>query len=403
MDIQNISERIIEYLDGELPISEETGLFSALSQSEELRTEMREHLRISRSISKDTEALVPPPNALFTISSALGIGSGQPIKQPSRNPIAPKNSLWQRFRLPMAFALVASLITFTITYFAMNSNDSQNILNSKAVVQTPPVIIASSGDSPQLTVKNAQRLPLGSIAIEHQRIESSIEEYSAPSSRTNNSELVTLNSTNKVTTPVNLNGLDKKQVQNSINPLNRNNSSNFEFTNEKDNIGRSNSLIIRGIIGHSFPNPDVETQNALLFSNMSAGLYFTQWNDIKFGIEFGRESFGLRYKNIENNIAFYKEQKPTIYWAAVGFDYSLPYKIFNGYGFEIQPFVDILAGGSQIGGPLCKLIAGLRLNPNTYGIGMFLGFEGSMLFYQNQSKFYLSRKLGLTYGLSINF
>lgn len=403
MDIQNISERIIEYLDGELPISEESELFSALSQSEELRAEMREHLQISRSISKDTEALVPPPNALLAISSGLGIGSGQPVEQPIGTAIVPKNSLWQRFRLPMAFALVASLITFTITYFAMNSNDSQNILNPKAIVQTPPVIIASSGDSPQSNVKNAKRLPLSSVAIGHQRIESSIEKYSNSSSRTDNLEVVTLNSANKVTAPINLDGLDEKRVQNSINPLNRNNNYNFELTNGKDNIGRSNSLIIRGITGHSFPNPDVETQNSLLFSNMSAGLYFTQWNNIKFGIEFGRESFGLRYNNIENNIAFYKEQKPTIYWAAVGFDYSVPYKIFDGYGYEIQPFVNILAGGSQIGGPLLKFITGLRLNPNTYGVGMFLGFEGSMLFYQNQSKFYLSRKLGLTYGLSINF
>jgi hypothetical protein len=403
MDTHNISERIIEYLDGELPISEESELFSALSQSEELRTEMREHLQISRSISKDTEALVPPPNALSAISSALGIGSGQPTEQPIGNAIVPKSSLWQRFRLPMAFALVASLITFTITYFAMNSNDSQNILSSKAIVQTPPVIVASSGDDTQPTAKDKHRRSLGSMTIGNQRVKSSTEEYSNPSARTDNSELVTLNSANEVTTPINLNVLDKKQVQNSINPPNSNNNYNFELTNEKGSIGRSSSLIIRGMSGRSFPNPDVETQNTLLFSNMSAGLYFTQWNNIKFGIEFGRESFGLRYKNIENNIAFYKEQKPTIYWAAVGFDYSLPYKIFNGYGFEIQPFVDILAGGSQIGGPLLKFITGLRLNPNTYGVGMFLGLEGSMLFYQNQSKFYLSRKLGLTYGLSINF
>ncbi len=403
MEIQNISERIIEYLDGELPISEESELFSALSQSEELRAEMREHLQISRSISKDTEALVPPPNALSAISSVLGIGNSQPIEHPIGGAIVPKNSLWKRFRLPMAFALVASLITFTITYFAMNSNDSQNILSSKAIVQTPPIIIASSGDSPQPIVKNGQRLPLGSTAIERLRVESSTEEDSNPSSRTDNSELITLNSVNKATTSVNLNVLNEKQVPNLINQLNSKNNYNFELTNEKDNIGRSSSLIIRGIVGHSFPNPDVEPQNTLLFSNMSAGLYFTQWNNIKFGIEFGRESFGLRYKNIENNIAFYKEQKPTIYWAAAGFDYSLPYKIFNGYGFEVQPFIDILAGGSQIGGPLLKLITGLRLNPNTYGVGMFLGFEGSALFYQNQNKFYLSRKLGLTYGLSINF
>lgn len=403
MDTQNISERIIEYLDGELPISEEPELFSALSQSEELRTEMREHLQISRSISKDTEALVPPPNALLTISSALGIGGGQPIEQPVENAVVSKNSFWQRFRWPIVSALVASLITFTITYFAMNSNDSQNILSSKAIVQTPPVIIASSGDVPQPTDKDKHRLSLGSMGIGHQRVEPSTEEYSNPPSQPDNLESVTLNPVNKVTTPTDLNVLSEKQVQNSINLLNSNNDYNFELLNEKDHIGRSSSLIIRGMIGHSFPNPEVETQNTLFFSDMSAGLYFTQWNNIKFGIEFGRESFGLRYKNIENNIAFFKEQKPMIYWAAVGFDYSLPHKIFDGYGFEIHPFVDILAGGSQIGGPLLKFITGLRLNPNSYGVGMFLGFEGSMLFYQNQSKFYLSRKLGLTYGLSINF
>ncbi len=402
MEKQNISEKIIEYLDGELPVLEETELFLALSQSEEFRAEMREHLQISRSISKDTDALVPPPNAIFSIGSALGIGTSKIIEESVPNASVTKSSWWTKFRLPLAFFVIASLITFTITYFAMKSENNQNIASSKAIVQTPPIVIASSEDAPRKAINSMQNNLLSPQIAVKEKTEAPANENLNSNVEEGNSVLITPNTLYNISKSASLKLASKQTLQNSTKYSNSNFEA-FQFLSKEGVKKQSNSLVIRGITGYSFPNPNVEMQNTAFYSDMSSGLYFARWDNIKFGIEFGRESFGLKYKNTENNIEFFKEQKPMLYWAAVGFDYSVPYNIFTGFGFEVQPYVDILAGGSQIGGPLLKFITGLRFNPTSYSVGMFLGFEGSMLFYQNQRKFYLSKKIGLTYGLSINF
>lgn len=395
MQDSRISEKIIEYVDGELPVSEEPSLFSSLAESEELRAEMREQLRISRIVSKDRGTLIPSPSITLGVLSALGFVQEAP-NSPLTAPInVGKFSLWQKIRIPFTVAVLSSLLTFLSVYFFMRqSKDGENKYVSKpAIVQTPPIIITSL----ETTSKTKH--------TDKSTFYTQVDRHKYEGNLIVDSKEISNNQANFFVDRVNppQNDISILPIkENNVNSLNR--IPTFIFQRNKiDNIqgnGRY-TLILRGMQGFTFPNPDVNTNDALLFSNMSIGFYFLKFSRVQFGVEFGREIFGQRFVNTVNNIDFYYEQKPMLYWGAVGTKY---YIADNFLGIkDLSPTATLLAGGSQVGGPLIKLLLGLNWDPKGTGLGMYLGVESSVLTYQNQNRFYWSKKFGLTYGMLFNF
>ena len=63
----NYNELIEGYLDGTLSPAEEQELFTALSSSEELRTELKQSIAMDKGLSKRVSAFVPtlPPTHVF--------------------------------------------------------------------------------------------------------------------------------------------------------------------------------------------------------------------------------------------------------------------------------------------------------------------------------------------------
>ncbi len=392
MDTENISKKIIEFLDGELPQAEEHSLFFALSESDELRNILKEHLAISRSVRNDFSAFVPPSSAIFNIANTLNLKT-------IGNAVANKPSFFAKYGKKAVLMLSTSILTFLLTFLLINSHGRNNSEPVKAIVQTPPIIIAehenNTSDDKYLTkqklnnVSNINpnsyflgKVSKSSAAVSEQR-QQSTSNIACIEPITNN--------------PNNFNEIDRNVSSQYIKPTKL-----FYCSYPTVNTllqDKSFVITLRGLTGKSFPNPDVATNEFPSLSNLSCGFYFTQWNNIKFGIEFGRETFGLSYENIENGILFNYEQKPSILWGAVGIDYSIPISFYSPF----QPFVTVLAGGTQIGGPLVKGIGGIRYRPANSNFEAYLGAEGTLLFYQNQKIFYLTRKIGLTYGISIIF
>lgn len=394
MELEKITEKIIEYLDGELPPSEERELFDALASNEELRHIMREHLTITRTIHTDLDAFQPPPEATMSILNSLGIGvtsTTQPFEK----------SFWaktKKFGVPILLVLITSLITFLITYNIMKQTEHTEV--AKSIVQTPPIIIASSVDNEVATkTKKSSHYPITIASKKFATKENTNKQESLNFSDNKNSSFaletkaISNNAYNEsILTPRNseINHLASNFTDF---PKNR-----FFETEQPKNI----YFTLRGMVGKSSPNPNISYSAAnKIFSNASTGLYFTQWDNVKFGIEFGNEVFGLSYLNVKDGVEYTYEQKPNIYWGAVAVDYNFPFEILSIK--HLHPFMTVLAGGSQIGGPLFKGIAGLKFRPYGSNFELYLGTEGTLLFYQNQKNYYLTRKLSITYGMSIIF
>lgn len=395
MQDSNVYNKIIEYIEGELPPSEEVNLFSMLAQSEELRTEMREELKISRIVLKDRANLSPPQSVTMNLLSTLGFSQSQTnLNSPAL--VGAYKSLWQKLKLPLVSALLSSVITFLIVFFLVkeDSRIGNNLASHFQIVQTPPIVISSmesvSGNN------SYSRLYVNQISNDKQNhIELNEEKFDNISDISQNFFETQIKSSNESFFLASdfQQDLDVPSNYFALNP-----SPNKVVFNE--NNGRY-SLIIRGMQGFTMPNPNVESNDALLFSNLGIGFYFLQFSRVQFGVEFGREIFGQRFINSIDNIDFYYEQKPMLYWGAVGAKYFFS---DNLLGIDnLSSTAALLAGGTTIGGSLIKLLLGLDWTPATSVFGMYLGLEGTLLAYQNQNKYYWSKKFGLTYGLMVNF
>ncbi|MFN3307092.1 MAG: hypothetical protein ACK42Z_07895 [Candidatus Kapaibacteriota bacterium] len=397
MELNRNIEQIIEYLDGELPVTEEQELFSALVESEALRNAMRDYLTISRAIRFDTVSFQPPPVATLNILTKLGFNNNDYLNPPFQNTKS-FSSKMKKFVLPILIALVSSLGTFLGTYFYFTKNQPVSDI-PRAIVQAPPIIISSLHDEDNIAPANNNI---------------SFNTYTRRSANQDSEAVVARSLQNSGTEPMNYILESHRFKANALNENNliKDNSQNefYQTTFQQDrelfkfNASKPKDIFFtfRGIIAKSFPDPDIVSKGTdKLFANLSAGLYFTQWDNIKFGIEFGNEIFGLNYQNIKDGIEFTYEQKPNLYWAAAGVDYTFPKELMQIA--NIHPFATILAGGSQIGGPLLKGLFGLRYRPHNSNFEIYLATEGTLLFYQNQKKSFLSRKFGLTYGISVVF
>src|SRR5262245_26686964 len=69
------SENLLEFLDGSLSEDSEQQLFDALSHERELRTELRQHVWISRAVQGDRDAFAPPGY----LDAAVLSGAGVPV------------------------------------------------------------------------------------------------------------------------------------------------------------------------------------------------------------------------------------------------------------------------------------------------------------------------------------
>jgi len=391
MDTGNFSEKIIEFLDGELPQTEEESLFVALSVNEELRNIFKEHLAISRSVRSDFNSFIPPASAFENIAKVLEFKTIGNVGSSS------KPFFFSKYGKTALLMLSTAILTFLLTYLFFRPEGDSYTQFPKAIIQTPPIVIASiesnslpefSGNSQQVLSSKGRKSPIKILEVSDQRNYTKFDQ-----SFTDSFE-------NLLVEPTEYEKVDK--VENFNSTLTQTNQlMNVLLKSHYENVDLSSRLNFginfRGIAAKTFPNPNVETSNTFL-NNISLGLYFTQWDNIKFGIEFGKEVFGLSYTNEINGVQFAYEHKPALLWGAVGIDYSLPYSFYY-----FQPFVTFLAGGTQIGGPLIKGIGGVRYRPLNSNLELYLGAEGTMLLYQNQKIYYLTKKIGLTYGISVIF
>ncbi|MCX7879158.1 MAG: hypothetical protein N2517_00665 [Ignavibacteria bacterium] len=399
---KDVAQMIIEYLDGELPPNEEHYLFAVLSDNEEFRNLMREHLTLSRSIKTDLQSYQPPESATHHIFNSLGFTSTLPISKSSTafpNIKEGNVSLWQKVKLPLFFSFVSAVLTFFATYFILNSLNTSKVEKVQAIVQTPPkiVVISESDEKPR---------PLESTKVSNNiqivKEDTKSSNLLAENPTSTNYGLILDHSTN-----VNRGNdlsvrtlLNNKQSSDLI-PLESLPYSPFMSNFVTSKSEQSFGVLVRHLTSWSFPDPDVPSTLGSGLSNVSLGIYFSQWDNVRFGIEIGKEPFGQRFKNIEEGVELLYEQKPTIYWAGVAFDYTFPYNLLKQN--YLRPYITFLAGGSQVGGPLIKGLSGIRFKPANSPFDFFLGLEGSLLFYQNQGRFYSTQKFGLTYGMCIIF
>ncbi|GEM_PF-1211281 len=157
------------------------------------------------------------------------------------------------------------------------------------------------------------------------------------------------------------------------------------------------SVELRGMNTASFPSPTISTSSDPWMQNMAVAVFYTSGQQ-DLGIEFGQEPFAMHYHGVENGKAVRYEQNLLTPWLLASWRHRFrPISVAG-----IEPYLTASLGSSLYFWPMARTGAGLMYMPDRR-VRFHIGVEGSMLAYPYQQQWFTSRRVGLTYGLSVLF
>jgi hypothetical protein len=186
-----------------------------------------------------------------------------------------------------------------------------------------------------------------------------------------------------------------------VNTYNNSSLNNSELINPrmspKEIISNFN-LGFRGFSTRSNLTVDVPSQSNPWFNNMAVGASYNLKKNHEIGAEVGQEAFPQKFerKLYGDDLTYY--QNPILFWYGVTYKYSLK-QIFVPNVF--YPYFQVMGGFTKVG-PLGRAQIGLSYSPDKR-VTFNLGLEGTALWYNVQKAVYDTKKIGLTYGISISY
>ncbi|TAL67566.1 MAG: hypothetical protein EPN82_14020 [Bacteroidetes bacterium] len=399
------SEMLNLLVDGELETSQEVSLYASLTESDELRNEMREILAIRESIRKDTEAFTPPRNARKSVLAAVGLAPGGVINAPITQ-VAVQTGFWGGFwgkiMMPVASAVVATIITSLM--FMNFYKTGNNMTSTRSSLKNIPVVTSTENIANGEQTQNQKNNGIASPIKKSSHISSGIMPSIVPVPDAiiveNKDETALTNQIQTASLGTDLYKPGFLKYSNSgsnIIPVISMSPKQFESLSREKLSNLGITLVLRGIASRSFPTVELPSQANPLLRNVGLGGYVKLVDGLDVGLEIGQENYGLIYYNKEDGD--YDNKNPILLWAGIGVKGK--YNEHVDFLAGAKPFLQVFIGGTKIG-PTGKIIGGLEYSWDS-GLGFILGVEGSSLFYNQEQKWYSTEKLGFTYGMLYSF
>ncbi len=407
----NYNELIEGYLDGTLSPAEEEQLFTALSSSEELRTELKQSIAMDKELNKRVSAFVPTSAATMSIFTQLGIGTaaGATAGAAAGAALAGKGTLIS-FLAAHSTAIISSLVAIALTagsflaFYnppdenAVTSNTQQeqqiNYLNNSHNNQVP-VVISLSTDRESSTparvdtvIRYVTRETYGDKITDDFNTEPK-QEITSEQEKDEDIALLQWSETANATQLQSDYGsalMYPSLSQAEYSPM------EISYDNKKKGI----SFEVKGNGYWAIPAPDVPIYEAPALANMQLSALYSFSDKFKAGVDLRQENFYQKFRGTnEIGEEFEYKQYPNYYTIS----------LMGRYSFWSNQMVGTFAqgtlGGTATGG-VGRLMLGLELSPYS-NLSFLLGIEGSMLIYQHQNNIFTSPKIGLSYGVAFNF
>jgi hypothetical protein len=394
----NSSEMLHLLLDGELAQVQEVPLFSALAANENLRGEMKDLISIRNTVHRDDEAFVPPFAATAAVFQSTGFslpmaGTALSAGTAGGGFYGFLKSVW----IPILVAGMSSLIT----YYIVSGNYNDQIASMKSVSQKSTVSNNSQSNAGFGENLINNQAPAPKVIIKYVKVPTITSSESTVSKA---EALPTVEPVDEKisSTSIHYQNISPIRSNSMLSTPFRPTSSSYEPMYATLNIHpKEYMFIVRGLTGVTMPSVNASTPAGSGLTNISLGFYFlSPYSNIHIGVEGGQEPFSQNFVNTEGSRKFRYEQRPNVVFGGVGAIGKLNSKI--DFLYDAQPFGQLFIGGSELG-PLGKMMAGLTWGSDSWGLNAFLALEGSFLAYQNQSIWYSSQKMGITYGFSVQF
>jgi hypothetical protein len=435
------TELIYDFLDGELPQSEETRLFAAFLHDADVRMEFKQILLINAAIQNDTQAFTPSPESDNAIFTRLGFAKNDttplpvplpPIAATTAAPSIINPSLMARvyptLRRVGLIALIALLSSGLTAWFLGNywnaSNDGlwgNSALSNSALTQNtilPPNSTSYQGlnsfssmrphvdtvyaDTLFRTRTIVQRVVVvqydSSFALNGaQNLASS--GFDAQNTRSLSNASIPLTNKGEIQTPLNT-------LQSPSNQASVADASSIHSFAQQDSLPLGItpkaapllglSIGARGVVSRSVIWANVAPATEAFPTNTSLFALYSLNAQHSIGIEAGRESFFQRFfYTDERGVEYRVEQHPTLLWGGLAYRFALlPEQVFS-------PFAHVVLGATQVSA-MGRGMIGLTYTPDAR-TQFLLGAEASSLFFQSGGTLYMAPKLGISYGVSVKF
>lgn len=401
-------EHIQQLLDGELDQSVEQSLYSHLAMDSDLRNEMRDQLAMRQAVQEDRALLVPPAALTNSVFSSLGFAA--PLAGAAAGAAGGSMLLqWlARLGVPVASVLAAAGLTLGV------------IQNSQTDTQTQAPLQEVQQANNELVGDTKQQIPTNTTAVtgpartkvvyrnspDIDRTIARLQEENARLSAENAQLRNALN--NNVPTPQPVTSTEAPTLDARIASVNLHQTYSVQRTAEPSLYNMRSvatrptmfipgySLQIRGMV----LNPTQQTaadQQSLWYDNLGIAMQYRMNEHHSMYVEAANESYPMIFEGSRNGQQIRYEQYPTMFWAGIGYRYTHDQLGNSG----VAPYGQVALAGSKYG-PIGRLGTGIQYTP-LGSISFLLGVETSSLAYSFQNQWFLSPKVGLTYGMVLRF
>jgi hypothetical protein len=418
-----------QYFDGEIDEVGEDLLFGELAHNHDARREFNEHAKLRAAMQQERSVITPPAHAAGAIFGALGYDTPRPLpvaKTPAVGATTAKSGMFLKL-LPYALTSLFSALVAVVIYAGLTENSYKNSAGITAENQKNSIV--ENEKLPQNLLKDDnfttgnlhENYTENSLAVSHvqnpgrkfaeEYFKNKIENSSTESVATNvdlsenpfKKQIAVIAIRDFKTDQFLKEDLQKDGIVNDF--ARKIAFENQDLFNESEQVlPKRFSVEVRSIAARSFPENAVSAQTDIL-KNMAVSIFYNQNENHAVGLEIGHEQFAQEFKKDVNGQNWNVKQNPMFIYSALGYRYSLSKNEIMGA--KITPFGQILFGGTYIG-PLAKSSVGFTLTPEER-ISFLFALEGSVLAYQAGENWNLfgnwnnSRKLGVTYGVNVNF
>ncbi|MFN5309144.1 MAG: anti-sigma factor family protein [Candidatus Kapaibacterium sp.] len=402
MEEFTLSEKLILYLDGELPQEQELELFTRLASSADLRAEMREGLAIRAAIGGDIDAFTP--SAAQTSAVFSGLGFTPPYQQtPSQK--TSSRYMW----LPLLWLLGGLCVGGGLAFWFTQNLLNQEFADEKRELNKTIAQLQSEKNRQKPAVMSSMAIEPSESAITKKPLVKTViiyrDRFIAPANQNPDTAI------SAKTEDINTQSQSAENISTAYNQQVYNSKDDMMITsrNLPSSVHNNQPMVsmslfpkfwtqIRGI-GTVSQYPNISANSAITgLSNVNVALGYSFNPNLAAGIEIGREPFMLKYSGTVNGRTVrYEQQSSMLLGGLIVQARTNPIESF----MDIQPVGTLFLGGSEIG-MMGRVSSGIYY-PLSANVSFYGGLEYSLMNFTYQSNSFTTQKVGFTYGLHITF
>lgn len=405
-EAMNYSDKIVEFLDGDLSAVEENELFSMLAADNSLRGELKSVININSKIRNSSEYYHPSPDITASIYKDLKIDTN--LITPNISASARGLSKWNIFSGLLGGA-VASMIFLTYIFVFSGNSEVRNVAGN--TIDNYPIVSSTEDYQDSEKSFNSDLNSNKNSRIKHvthentarlkntQNVIANYEEQQAVEDKKNISDLFEQKMKPTKTIVLNSNLGSIPLVHNNFVMAFEPNVKHDLLIPIEQNFSKSKiglSLEINGMANWNLPKETIYPSELGKFNNSGVALFYDLSNSMAIGADLRQETFFVRYNGLDSLKQFFQYQQHSSF---TSFGLTARYhalnlndlKIFSQGNFSTNNYGIIarFAGGAEY-----------YIYPD---VSLSLLLEYSHLFFNHQNKWFDTRKIGINYGFNFKF